>query len=335
MERKAIIAFGYHDQQAPRHWNICRTLQTEGHDILECHTTAHGFLGKYVDLWKKYRQLAARRSPLSACLVTFPGHTLIPLAWILTRFPRRKLLFDAFISLYDTNVCDRGRAPRWHPHAWLWYIIDFASCHLADEILLDTHEHKKYFIRAFRLRPERIRVIELGTRSDLFFPKAGSGKREAKNPLHILFYGSYIPLHGIEHILGAAAILQNRGTNVRITLVGKGQTLPAMRLLAEKLHLRNVAFREWAPFQELPDLIRGSDACLGIFGNTPKAQRVIPHKVYDAVACGIPVITADSPAVRARFAGCPHVILCAAANPRDLAEKIAALIPAPPPVPAQ
>ena len=254
--------------------------------------------------------------------MTFPGHYIMPLAWVLTRFPRRKLLFDAFISLYDTNVCDRRRVSRWHPRAWLWYIVDFVSCHLADEVIIDTEEHKKYSVRAFRLHPKKIRVIYLTSRPDLFFPKNRNSQLATRNSFNVLFYGSYIPLHGIEYILYATAILQDTFPRVHFTLIGSGQEQHTMFALAKKLHLRHVTFLPPVPLHELPSRIHTADLCLGIFGTSGKVKRVIPHKVLDAVACGIPVITADTPAMRERF--CDHrlVTLCRQGDPHSIAEAI-------------
>lgn len=318
-----IIAFGYHDQQSPRHWSVCRALQEEGYDIIKCHTEVRGLFGKYCDLWKKYRgEVLGSRYQVLGVLVTFPGHYIMPLAWSLTRFPRRKLIFDAFISLYDTNVSDRRRVSRWHPHAWLWYVVDFISCHLADEILIDTEEHKKYFVSAFKLHPKKIRVIYLASRPDLFFLKPTTYHLPPKTSFDILFYGSYIPLHGIEHILHAAAILQDHAPQIHFTIVGSGQEKNVMQALAERLHLRHVIFLPSVPLHGLPSLIHSTDLCLGIFGTSGKAQCVIPHKVLDAVACGVPVITADTPAVRERFTDGKGVFLCKAGDPHDLARTI-------------
>ena len=317
-----IIAFGYHDRESPRHWSVCKALREDGYDLIECHTETRGLLGKYCDLWRKYRQVSAFSLQLAGVLVTFPGHYLVPFAWIVTRFPRRKLIFDAFLSLYDTNVSDRGRVSRWHPRAWLWYIVDFVSCHLADEVILDTEEHKKYFVKTFFLKPERVRVIYLQARPDLFFPKPTTYNLQPTTSFEVLFYGSYIPLHGIEHILRAAAILQDRFPHIHFRIIGSGQEHPAMQALARELRLQNTTFLPSVPLRELPGLIRSADLCFGIFGTSSKAQRVITHKVLDAVACGVPVITADTIAMRERFTDGKEVFLCKPGDPQDLARTI-------------
>ena len=65
-----------------------------------------------------------------------------------------------------------------------------------------------------------------------------------------------------------------------------------------------------------------ADICLGIFGDTHKAQRGIPIKVYEALAMKKPVITGDSPAAREVFQPKVNAVLCPMANPEALAESI-------------
>jgi glycosyltransferase involved in cell wall biosynthesis len=69
-------------------------------------------------------------------------------------------------------------------------------------------------------------------------------------------------------------------------------------------------------------MLRSQDICLGIFGNTAKAARVIPNKIYEAAALGKAIITADTPAIRELFTDRQDILLCKRSDPADLAEKI-------------
>jgi glycosyltransferase involved in cell wall biosynthesis len=44
---------------------------------------------------------------------------------------------------------------------------------------------------------------------------------------------------------------------------------------------------------------RGHDVCLGIFGNTPKARRVVPDKMFQGAAAGCVVLTSSTAPQRA------------------------------------
>ena len=328
---KILLAFGYHDREAPRHWNGRRDLEQEGWEVRECHTNKNGLFAKYADLRKQFH---IQKEGVSTVLVTFPGHYLMPLAWFLCHFsspilwgrdipaPQKiKLIFDAFISLSDSIVSDRHKVTWLNPYAWFLYLMDIFTCALADEIWIDTEAHRRFFIRRFFLNPKKIRTVYLKPRSDIFSPRTHAPRPLGK-PIDVLFYGTYIPLQGIEHILHAAKLLQKSAPHVHFTLVGSGQTYRSMRALADKLQLTHVAFHERIPFTELPDRIRKADLCLGIFAKGGKASRVIPHKVYDAISCGVPVLTADTPAIHEQFEDGKEVILCTAGDPEDIALKI-------------
>lgn len=311
--KKIICAFGYFDLEGQRSWVIRKGLTESGHDVLLCRTDARGFLPKMRDLRRQWKSLG--RS-IDALLVLFPGHYLMPLAWWVARKRRIPVILDVFISLYETDVEDRKRISRWNPKAWMLWLIDWLACTLSDVILLDTEEHREYFVKQYRIAREKFLIIPVGCRTDLFTPRT----TERQGTFCVRFHGSFIPLHGIETILGTARELQEDG--ITFELAGKGQTFPAMQKLAEKLGLTNVRFVGMKKLEEIPDFIAGADVCLGIFGTGAKAQRVIPTKAFEILAMEKPLITARSPATERVFHDRENVLLVTAGDPRDLAEKI-------------
>src|SRR5205085_3089825 len=111
----------------------------------------------------------------------------------------------------------------------------------------------------------------------------------ALDPFTCLFVGKLIPLQGVETILEAARI----APELPFRLVGSGQL--------EALLERRPANVEWVPWVEydlLPGELHRCGCALGIFGTSPKASRVIPNKAFQTLACGAPVVTADTPAAR-------------------------------------
>ena len=95
-----------------------------------------------------------------------------------------------------------------------------------------------------------------------------------------------------------------------------------MRERASRLGLRNLEFVPSRPPAELAHLIGQSDVCLGVFGGGEKTQRVIPNKVFDALACERPVITGDTPAARECLVDGEQAWLCPTGNPEALAATV-------------
>ena len=60
----------------------------------------------------------------------------------------------------------------------------------------------------------------------------------------------------------------------------------------------NVEWVPWVQYERLAGELHAAGAALGIFGSSDKAARVIPNKAFQALACGAPLVTADTPAAR-------------------------------------
>jgi len=110
---------------------------------------------------------------------------------------------------------------------------------------------------------------------------------------------------------------------IEFTLIGNGQLYPQMREQARVRDLTNTRFIDtWIGPVELAKRVREADVCLGIFGGTEKAARVIPYKVFGALALQKPVITRASPAARELLEDGESALLCSEVVGRELADAI-------------
>lgn len=265
--------------------------------------------------------LASRVRGADAVVIGYIGQADMLALAPLARFAGAPVIFNPLVTLTETLVEDRRLV---HPRslaARMLAVVDRLALHLASAVLADTTENACYLSERFGLPAERLRVLPVGA-DETVFSSPGSTVRGTSAPggrLRVLFYGTMIPLHGAETIVRAAALL---GDEVEVELIGQGQTLAPVRALAEELGATRVRFRDQIPYAELPDRIAASDVVLGIFGDTDKAARVVPNKVYQAMALGAAIVTRDSPAMRTALVDGVSALLVPPADPPALANAL-------------
>jgi glycosyltransferase involved in cell wall biosynthesis len=231
----------------------------------------------------------------------------------------KPLVFDPLVSLYDTLVQDRELIHAGSIRARWYWLLDRVTCALADKVLLDTKLHVDYFSRTFSLPSEKFCVVPVGADDSVFFSRSAS-RVQGTGPVEVAYAGSFIPLHGVPHILEAAKLLENE--NFHFTLIGNGQTYAESYQMAVSLDLRNVDFVGRLPREIYAGYLARTDIVLGIFGKSEKTQRIIPCKVYDAIAMGKPVVTGNTPAIRAIFTDKENILLCEPDDSQSLADAL-------------
>ncbi len=256
-------------------------------------------------------------------VVAYPAHADVIVARLLCGFRRTPIVMDAFIGLHDTIVQDRALVTPGSLVARLIRLLESLALRCADCILIDTISQAQTLSSDYKLPLARFVPIPLGIDESVWFP---SPLPPARNKLRVLFWGTFIPLHGIDTIIGAARKLDRRRIPVEITLIGWGQTAPD---IAASLLERPVACLQWrqiliAP-EEIAAAVRASDCTLGIFGTSAKAARVVPYKIYQAMACARPIVTADTIAARAYLVDGENCVLVPPGDPEALADALARL----------
>jgi glycosyltransferase involved in cell wall biosynthesis len=116
----------------------------------------------------------------------------------------------------------------------------------------------------------------------------------------VQFHGSYIPLQGIDIIVEAARILKH-DTTISFRLIGEGQEFARIKKLVATYGLKNISFLPWLSIPELNTELNRADLILGIFGDSGKAGRVIPNKIFQGLAVKKPVLTKKTLAVEELF----------------------------------
>lgn len=283
-------------------------------DITELSTSSSNPLWGSVSVGLRY--LLTKSQSFDLIVVGFPGQLLVPWIRLSTRVP---ILFDPFISVYDTLCFDR----RWfRPRSVagrLAFAVDRWSCRWADQLLTDTRAHGDYFVRAFDLPPAKLNVVYVGCDEDHFFPRP---RARVSRFFEVFIYTSFLRLHGIEYIVRAAERLSNH-PDIVFTIAGDGAYRSRMEQLADHLGLKNVRFPGWISFDRLPDHIAEAHLCLGgHFSDVAKARRVIATKTFQFLAMGKPTIVGDTLANREVMTHGRDAYFCPVADAGSLAEAV-------------
>jgi glycosyltransferase involved in cell wall biosynthesis len=310
-----VLYFGTYERDYPRNAQVISALRKAGVEVDEHHVAVWE---SSADNWRAGPAKAARlvlaelrllRRPggdFDAVLVGYPGHLDLPAACRAAR--GRPVVFNPLVSLADTFVADRRRFPPGSPAARLLTAIDKRALRAADLVVADTRAHADFLAGLAELPGYRLAVCFVGAEERLF--RAGW---DPADDFTALFVGKLIPLHGLETVLAAARLTPE----IPFKVVGSGQ-------LEELLHDRplNVEAIPWIAYERLPDELHRAGCALGIFGTSAKAGRVIPNKVFQALACGTPVVTADTAAARELLEDDVSALLVPPGDPAALAAAV-------------
>lgn len=299
-----LLWLGTYESDYTRTRTLIAGLRERGVEVIECHRplwelTRHkagGFLSarrlgatgaRFLRAWGELAREQRRLGPVDAVVAGYPYQPDALPAWVFAKGRRVPLIADAMISLSDTLAGDRARVGNAAGTALA--SLDKVTFACADVVIVDTQSHATYFEESFGVPRERIGIVRLGAETAIFKPAPlPAGEPRA------LFYGKLSPMHGLETIVRAARV---EGTPP-VRLIGGGQL---DGWLADEIKRDPPARMEhfpWVEHERLGEELAAAGICLGIFGTSAKAARVVPNKVYHAMSVGRPIITADTPAVR-------------------------------------
>ncbi len=245
----------------------------------------------------------------------------------LAKVLRKTIITDFYISYYDTNVIDRKNTFKKSFKASLYRFFDVEMLKAKQVFFLNQSE-ANYYINI-------VQEKELFNVNYSILPLCIDKKKEASLPFYkssnsdmfsVCWWGTFIPLHGLEKIIYGAQILKEKGFNFTLSLFGDSvENAKPFQILIEKLNLNSNVFiyndYSFSNGKLESYLVANCDLALGAFGDSEKAKTVITNKVLDAISMKIPVISCYSTGIEEYFKKDIDIFLC-----RNEPEEIAAEI---------
>ena len=223
------------------------------------------------DVWRKITKKKVRDNDI--IFVGFEPQFVLP--FVGKKFKGKTVVVDFFISVYDTLICDRKKFKEGGFVAKLSHWMDTITIKNAKHVISDTKAHAKYFESEFCGMHEKFETIYLEADPQIYYLRPQNKPIELKDKFVVLYFGSILPLQGVNIVLDAIRELKNR-SDIYFDIIGP------ISDKYEKPIQDNAHYTEWISQEELAEHIAKADLCLaGHFDNTiEKAKRTIPGKAY-------------------------------------------------------
>lgn len=233
---------------------------------------------------------------------------------------RKPIIFDEMVNfvewMEEHDRLSNGSLPFKLFRGWNRWLVK--RCRF---ILADTDAHAKKSAILNKSSIERYRVMPVCADESVFHASVASND-SLKKPFTVLYYGTMLPLHGVEHVIAAAKLLRDR-PEIQFRFVGGKNDGKLAKACAEAVAAgAQVSHEGWMPLEDLPKGIHQAGLVLGgPFGNTEQSQYVITGKTYQALATAAPVVIGKNQ-VNEGFTDKKNCLMVAQADAQALADAI-------------
>lgn len=173
--------------------------------------------------------------------------------------------------------------------------------HQFSGIISVSEKNKNYCINELQADPEKIKVFPNAVNTELFYPRDKKAMRDKydlpQDTFIVAFTGHFIERKGPLRVLEA---LEGIEGNIGGVFIGKGTQEP---------NGYKVLFKGAVTHQEVPELLSAADIFV-----LPTLNEGSCNAVFEAMACGLPVVSSDIPAIKEQVND-KNALLC---NPKSI-----------------
>lgn len=179
------------------------------------------------------------------------------------------------------------------------------SCRFADHVITVTELWRKSLIQR-GVAAEKVSVV-MNVADDSIFhrsmiPITGHEGKSA-NSFNLIYHGTLAHRYGIDLLIEALAKIHPQIPKIHLVIHGRGEFIEELRHQAELLEVEPlITFStQYLPMTEVPRLIQQADLGIVPYRRDIFTDGILPTKLMEYVALGVPVLAADTPIIRQYF----------------------------------
>jgi len=215
----------------------------------------------------------------------------LPDVAVLSALPARLLGSRVILDMHDTMpelYQDKFGGRRGAMGARMLMLVERVCAGLADRVFA-VHQLHRMRLQEAGIPGRKITVVMNSPQPDIF--QAAKVRIAKPGRCVLVCHGTITRRLGIDCAIKAVNLLVGRIADLQLRVIGGGDYLQEARLLAERLNVSDqVRFERAVPIEELPLLL--NDVTIGLVPNhaNPATHLMLPVKLMEYAALGIPVI---------------------------------------------
>ena len=233
------------------------------------------------------------RGAYDVVLATSPPLFVGLAGWAISKLKRAKFVFDVR-DLWPLLAVEMGELRNPKVIRWAERVEHFIYNH-ADGVTTVTEGFRRAISEATQGQVP-IELVMNGTVPHVFDrDEEGARLREETDwgDRFVVTYAGNVGLcQGLDHVVDAAATLEQAAPQVQFVFVGEGPSKENLVKEVEQRQIRNVQFLGRVPLEKAAAYMAASDALLVPLADEAIYQKFIPSKLFDSMAAGRPVLLA-------------------------------------------
>ena len=223
-------------------------------------------------------------------IATSPQFFVAVAGFVISRLKNTPFIFEVR-DLWPESIKAVGALSNERIFNFLVFIEEFL--YRQAEKIVGVAKSTKRILTRRGFDPSKIHIIPNGVDWDFLTPGNRNNEIRKEYIGDANFLVSYIGTHGMAHGLDKvleAAFLLRHNREIKFLFVGDGAEKTALVNWATEHKLSNVTFVDQQPRERIPKFYQASDVCLVPLRNQPLFSSVLPSKIFEIMACGIPII---------------------------------------------